>query len=92
MCRLFAIPDTPGDESLKYLLVLPDSVSKQVGRVDTLFLHETGDDFLVVVRRDGERVLRGRLVLKETSAGPRPGKFRLTRGSTEDPRDPDQFV
>ncbi|WP_188787654.1 DEAD/DEAH box helicase [Halobellus salinus] len=67
-------------------------MSKQVGRVDTLFLHETGDDFLVVVRRDGERVLRGRLVLKQTDAGPRPGKFRLTRGSTEDPRDPDQFV
>jgi helicase len=67
-------------------------VSKQVGRVDTLFLHETGDDFLVVVRRDGERVLRGRLELKQTGAGPRPGKFRITRGSTDDPRDPDEFV
>ena len=65
---------------------------KQVGRVDTLFLHETGDDFLVVVRRDGERVLRGRLELKQTGAGPRPGKFRITRGSTDDPRDPDEFV
>ncbi len=67
-------------------------MSKQVGRVDTLFLHETGDDFLVVVRRDGERVLRGRLELKQTGAGPRPGKFRITRGSTDDPRDPDEFV
>jgi helicase len=67
-------------------------VPKQVGRVDTLFLHETGDDFLVVVRRDGERVLRGRLELKQTGAGPRPGKFRITRGSTDDPRDPDEFV
>ena len=82
----------PGDERLKYLLDVPSVVSKQVGRVDTLFIHETGDEFLVVVRRDGERVVRGRLELKETSAGPRPGRFRITRGSSEDPRDPDQFV
>ena len=82
----------PGDERLKYLLDVPSVVSKQVGRVDTLFIHETGDEFLVVVRRDGERVVRGRLELKQTSAGPRPGRFRITRGSSEDPRDPDQFV
>jgi helicase len=67
-------------------------VSQQVGRVDTLFLHESGDDFLVVVERDGERVFRARLELKETNAGPRPAKFRLKRGSTEEPRDPSQFV
>jgi helicase len=67
-------------------------VSQQVGRVDTLFLHETGDDFLVVVERDGERVFRGVLELKETDAGPRPAKFRIKRGSTEEPRDPSQFV
>ena len=85
-------PDGVGDERLKYLVYVSGVVSKQVGRVDTLFLHEIGDDFLVVVRRDGERVLRGRLVLKQTDAGPRPGKFRITRGSTDDPRDPDQFV
>ena len=82
----------PGDERLKYLLDVPSVVSKQVGRVDTLFIHETGNEFLVVVRRDGERVVRGRLELKQTSAGPRPGRFRITRGSSEDPRDPDQFV
>ena len=67
-------------------------MSRQVARVDTLFLHETGDDFLVVVNRDGERVFRAVLELKETGAGPRPGKFRIKRGSSEDPRDPDEFV
>ena len=67
-------------------------MSQQVGRVDTLFLHETGDDFLVVVERDGERVFRGVLELKETDAGPRPAKFRIKRGSTEEPRDPSQFI
>ncbi|RLM56952.1 DEAD/DEAH box helicase [Halobellus sp. Atlit-31R] len=67
-------------------------MSQQVGRVDTLFLHQTGDDFLVVVERDGERVFRGVLELKETGAGPRPAKFRIKRGSTEEPRDPSQFV
>ncbi|WP_311172379.1 DEAD/DEAH box helicase [Halobellus ordinarius] len=67
-------------------------MSQQVGRVDTLFLHEVGDDFLVVVERDGERVFRAVLELKETDAGPRPAKFRVKRGSTEDPRDPSQFV
>ncbi|WP_435184819.1 DEAD/DEAH box helicase [Halobellus sp. EA9] len=67
-------------------------MSQQVGTVDTLFLHESGDDFLAVVERDGERVFRARLELKETSAGPRPAKFRVVRGSTEEPRDPSQFV
>mgnify|MGYP006283092579 FL=1 len=67
-------------------------MSKQVGRVDTLFVHETNDDFLVVVQRDGERVFRAVLELQETNAGPRPAKFRVKRGSSEDPRDPSQFV
>ncbi|MFA1612167.1 DEAD/DEAH box helicase [Halobellus rubicundus] len=67
-------------------------MSQQVGTVDTLFLHESGDDFLAVVERDGERVFRARLELKETSAGPRPAKFRVVRGSNEEPRDPSQFV
>jgi helicase len=67
-------------------------VSKQVARVDTLFFHEAGDDYTVVVTRDGERVLRGRLETKETSAGPRPGRFRLKEGSTEEPRRPEEFV
>ena len=67
-------------------------MSQQVGRVDTLFLHETGDHYLAVVVRDGERVFRARLELKETDAGPRPGRFRIKQGSSEEPRDPQQFV
>ena len=77
---------------LKYLLRVRFDVSKQVAQVDTLFLHEVGDDYLVAVERGGERVLRAVLELKETSAGPRPGKFRVKRDATEDPRSPDQFV
>ncbi|WP_380681243.1 DEAD/DEAH box helicase [Salinigranum sp. GCM10025319] len=67
-------------------------MSQQVGQVDTLFLHEVGENFLVVVQRDGNRVFRAILELKETSAGPRPAKFRIKRGSGEEPRDPQQFV
>jgi helicase len=77
---------------LKYPTRVDFSVSQQVGRVDTLFLHEVGDDYLVVVNRDGSRVFRAILELKETSAGPRPAKFRIKRGSSEEPRDPDEFV
>mgnify|MGYP000023548215 CR=1 FL=1 len=67
-------------------------MSQQVAQVDTLFLHETGDAFRVVVVRDGDRVFQGVLELQETDAGPRPAKFRVKRGSSEEPRDPDQFV
>ena len=67
-------------------------MSKQVADVDTLFLHEAGDDYAVVVRRDGERLLRGRLELKSTDAGPRPGRFRVKDGDDEVPRRPEQFV
>ncbi|WP_129114302.1 DEAD/DEAH box helicase [Halegenticoccus tardaugens] len=67
-------------------------MSQQVAQVDTLFLHEANGNYLVVVTRDGDRVLRGVLELTETSAGPRPGKFRVKRGSSEEPRSPDQFV
>ena len=67
-------------------------MSRQVGRVETLFLHGRGDDILVAVTRDGDRVFRAVLDLKETDAGPRPGRFRVKRGSTEEPRDPSQFV
>ncbi|WP_224448030.1 DEAD/DEAH box helicase [Haloprofundus salilacus] len=69
-------------------------MSQQVAQVDTLFLHESGgrDDYTVVATRDGERLFRGRLDLKETNAGPRPGKFRIVNGSSEEPRSPDQFV
>jgi helicase len=67
-------------------------VSKQVPRVDALFLHEASGDYVAVVNRDGERVFQAKLELKETSAGPRPGKFRVKHGSSEEPRSPDQFV
>jgi len=60
--------------------------------VDTLFLHQQTDDYRVAVLRDGERILQALLELKETSAGPRPGRFRLKRDSTETPRDPSEFV
>jgi helicase len=60
--------------------------------VDTLFLHERGDDYLAVVGRDGERVVRAVLELKATDAGPRPRRFRIKRDASEEPRDPDQFV
>jgi helicase len=72
--------------------VHPFNVSQQVAQVDTLFLHERRDDFTVVVRRDGERVLTGVLELKDTDAGPRPARLRVKKGSDEDLRSPDQFV
>ncbi|WP_248897724.1 DEAD/DEAH box helicase [Haloplanus halobius] len=67
-------------------------MSQQVGRVDTLFVHGRDGDFLVSVTRDGDRVFRAILELKETDAGPRPARFRIKRGSSEEPRDPSQFV
>ncbi|WP_115863237.1 DEAD/DEAH box helicase [Halorussus litoreus] len=67
-------------------------MSKQVPQVDALFLHESSGHYVAVVNRDGERVFRAKLELKETNAGPRPGRFRVKRGSSEEPRDPDQFV
>ncbi|WP_128476736.1 DEAD/DEAH box helicase [Halorussus pelagicus] len=67
-------------------------MSKQVPQVDALFLHESSGDYVAVVNRDDERVFRAKLELKETNAGPRPGKFRVKRGTSEEPRSPDQFV
>jgi helicase len=60
--------------------------------VDTLFLHEHGDDYRVVVQRDGERVFHGRLEVKSTDAGPRPARLRITEGTSEELRSPDEFV
>jgi len=60
--------------------------------VDTLFLHGSGDDYLVVATRDDERLFRAVLEVRETDAGPRPARFRVKRGSAEDRRSPDQFV
>jgi len=65
---------------------------QQVQRVETLFLHERGDRYDVVVQAGGERVLRGKLDCKETNAGPRPGKFRVVDGTSEEPRPPEEFV
>ena len=79
-------------ESLKYLCLVRFSVSQQVGRVDTLFVHEHGDDYRVVVERDGGRVFHGILELKQTDAGPRPRRLRIKQGASEDLRSPDQFV
>ncbi|MEF8813942.1 MAG: DEAD/DEAH box helicase [Halovenus sp.] len=67
-------------------------MSQQVGRVDTLFLHEDGGDYRVAVQRDGARVFTGKLELKETDAGPRPARFRVVDGTSEEPRSPDEFV
>ena len=67
-------------------------MSQQVARVDTLFLHEAGDDFLVVVVRDGSRVFRGTLELKETDAGPRPRRFLQSDDDGGEPMRPEEFV
>jgi len=67
-------------------------VSRQAAQVETLFLHESGDDYQVVVNRDGKRLFRAVLELQSTDAGPRPGRFRVKEGSSEDPRSPDEFV
>jgi helicase len=68
-------------------------VSQQVASVETLFLHQRREnDFTVAAFRDGDRVFRGRLELKETDAGARPGRFRVVEGEDEEPRPPDEFV
>jgi len=67
-------------------------VSKQAAKVETLFLHEHGEDVRVVAQRDGGRLFRGVLELKETDAGPRPRRLRIEDGSGEQLRSPDQFV
>jgi len=60
-------------------------VSKQVQQVDTIFCHETGGDFLVVVERTGSGC-SARNSSSRKPAGPRPAKFRtqrwLERGSS----------
>jgi len=67
-------------------------VSQQVARVDTLFLHEAGDDYLVAVLRDGSRVFRGKLELKDTDAGPRPRRFLQSDEDGGEPMRPEEFV
>jgi helicase len=67
-------------------------VSQQAAQVDTLFLHERGEEYTVVADRDGERLFHGVLEVKETDAGPRPRRLRIKDGTDEDLRSPDQFV
>ncbi|WP_049902492.1 DEAD/DEAH box helicase [Halococcus agarilyticus] len=67
-------------------------MSQQVGRVETLFVHGVGDEYLVAAIRDGTRLFHARLELGTTDAGPRPAAFRIKEGSGEEPRSPDQFV
>ena len=67
-------------------------MSQQVGRVEALFVHGMGDEYLVGAIRDGTRLFRARLELGTTDAGPRPASFRIQEGSGEEPRSPDQFV
>ncbi|MFB6146249.1 MAG: DEAD/DEAH box helicase, partial [Halobacteriaceae archaeon] len=67
-------------------------MASQVSDVGTLFLHERGDDYEVVVTRDGDRVFRAALELKSTEAGPRPGKFRVLDDAGGDHRSPEEFV
>ncbi|PSP19528.1 hypothetical protein BRC62_01825 [Halobacteriales archaeon QH_10_67_13] len=58
-------------------------MSRQLPRVDTVFLHERDGQYRLVVRRDGERLFQGRLELKQTDAGPRPARMRVSDGSDE---------
>jgi helicase len=67
-------------------------VSTQRQRVETLFIHGTGDGYLTVPIHEGERLFQAVLTLKETSAGPRPGTFRIKRDSTQEPRSPEEFI
>ncbi|ODR79474.1 DEAD/DEAH box helicase [Haladaptatus sp. W1] len=67
-------------------------MSKQAQQVETLFCHETDRGYQVAAQRGGERQFRAILELKETDAGPRPGRFLLKDGSSEKPRSPDEFV
>jgi len=67
-------------------------VSRQAARVDTLVLHEEGGQYHVIAERDGTRLFRGRLELKQTDAGPRPARLRVADGAAEDLRSPDEFL
>jgi helicase len=87
-----SVPCPTDSGPLKYLDGVFRVVSQQVAQVDTLFCHERDGEFLVGAVRDGERVVRAVLTLNDTSAGPRPGKFRVDDGSETQPRRPDSFV
>lgn len=67
-------------------------MSKTVRGVDVLFLHETNNGYLVSGYRDNESLFQGKLEVGETSAGPRPKRFRVTDGGSDDHRQPDEFI
>jgi len=67
-------------------------VSRQVAEVDTVFLHEDGDEYRLAVERGGDRAFQGRLELKTTDAGPRPARLRVIEGTSEELYSPDEFV
>lgn len=67
-------------------------MSTQRQRVETLFLHGTGDGYIAVPIYGGERLFQAVLTLKETNAGPRPRTFRIKRDSTQEPRSPEEFI
>jgi helicase len=67
-------------------------VSRQAARVETLFLHQRQEEYLVVAQRDGDRLFRAVLELKATDAGPRPSRLRVKADSDEEPRPPEEFV
>ncbi len=67
-------------------------MSEQAPAVETLFLHEIDRGYLVAPTRNRSRLFQGILELKQTNAGPRPGRFLLKRESEERPRDPDEFI
>lgn len=67
-------------------------MSTTVRGFDVLFLHETNSGYLVSGYRDGESLFRGKLEVGESSVGPRPQRFRVTDGGTNEHRQPDEFI
>ena len=60
--------------------------------VDTLFLHEGGDGYVIEVISNGEPHFAGRLQVVERGAGPRPGRLFERHADGEEPRQPDLFI
>jgi len=67
-------------------------VSQQLAEVETLFLHEARSDYTVVATRDGNRILRGRLELKERLRRPATGQVPCHPRRRDHPRQPGEFV
>ena len=60
--------------------------------VDTLFLHQRDDDYLIEVIGNGESLFTGRLTVVERDAGPRPARLFERHSDGEEPRQPDHFI